>query len=163
MTSPQIRPWIAAGVLAGVLALSGCGAKEEPAASATPTDTPAPAATPATAVPLPAALRGSWKRTMKARDWKPAGGFPAGAWRFDADGKGAVDVYLPKAKTVDFSTQFVAKGHRLTIDSVPVCPGESPAPYKWRASGGKLTLTLAGKDPCKPRAALFGGTWTHAA
>jgi hypothetical protein len=161
MTSKQIRQPVAAGALAGVLALSGCGSKEDAATSPTPTSSPAQTATPEVSAALPGGLRGSWRRTMTARDWRPAGGgFPAGTFRFDADKKGEVSVYFPRTDTVDFSTQFVVTGQHLTIESVPICPGET-ARYTWHASPKALRLTVIGHDACKPRAALFGGTWTR--
>ncbi len=161
MTSQQIRRWAAAGVLAGVVALFGCGSEEDAAKAPTPTGTPAQAATPEPSAALPGGLLGSWKRTMTARDWESGGGgFPSGTWRFDVGANGAVDVYLPHTGTVDFSTQFAVKGHQLTIDSVPVCPGRTGR-YTWHASSRKLGLTVVSDETCKPRAALFGGTWTH--
>jgi hypothetical protein len=161
MMSKQIRQLVAAGVLAGVLALYGCGSKENAATSPTPTSSPAKAATQKISASLPSGLRGSWRRTMKARDWRPAGGgFPAGTFRFDVDKNGEVSVYFPRTDTVDFSTQFVVTGRHLTIESVPICPGQT-ARYKWRASPNELRLTAVGHDACRPRAVLFGGTWTR--
>jgi hypothetical protein len=52
---------------------------------------------------------------------------------------------LPCTETVDFSTEFAPAGAELTIESIPVCPGETGR-YAWH-------------DACAPRAALFGGTW----
>jgi hypothetical protein len=159
MISPPIRAWAASGVLAGALALSGCGSDEETTTAATPTRTPAETATPAAAASLPADLRGSWQRTMTERDWKSAGkGYPLGTWRLDAARDGAVGVYLPRTDAVDFSTEFVASGEQLTIESIPVCPGETGR-YAWHASAKELTLSVVADDACAQRAALFGGTW----
>jgi hypothetical protein len=161
MTSKPIRQLVAAGVLAGVLALYGCGSKEDAATTRTPTSSPAKAAAQETSAALPSGFRGSWRRTMKARDWRPAGGgFPAGTFRFDVDKNGEVNVYFPGTDTVDFSTQFVVTGRHLTIESVPICPGET-ARCTWRESPKALRLTVVGHDACKARAALFGGTWTR--
>jgi hypothetical protein len=159
MTCHPIRQWPAAGALAVIVALPGCGsdkpktaaAKTTPAPAATSMSTPAPSA--------PASLRGHWKRTMTAHDWKAAGGgFPAGTFRLTVDDKGGVDVYFPRTKTVDFSTQFVAAGRRMTVDTVPICPGVKGS-YRWRASARTMTLTVVSDAKCAPRAALFGGTW----
>ena len=159
MTQQPIRRCVASGVLAGALALSACGSGDDTTTAATPTRTPAETATPAAVASLPAGLRGRWERTMKPRDWKDAGsGYPLGTWRFDVGRDGAVGVYLPHTDTVDFETEFVPAGKQLTIESIPVCPGETGR-YAWRASGDELTLTVAGADACAPRAALFGGTW----
>jgi hypothetical protein len=159
MTCHPIRQWPAAGALAVIVAFPGCGS-DTPKTAAAKT-TPAPAATsmstPATSAP--ASLRGHWKRTMTAHDWKAAGGgFPAGTFRLTVDDKGAVDVYFPRTKTVDFSTQFLASGRRMTIDTVPICPGVKGS-YRWRASARTMTLTVVSDAKCAPRAALFGGTW----
>lgn len=161
MTSQQICDRALAGALAGVLALCGCGSDEHAAASATPTSAPAQTATatPTPAAALPASLRGSWKRTMTARDWHSSG-YPVGTFRFAAAKDGAVNVYFPGKSAVDFTPQFMAKGHQLTIDSIPVCPGQT-ATYKWHASGSTLKLTVTDDGGCKPAAALFGGTWTR--
>jgi hypothetical protein len=161
MTSEQIRRWAAAGVLAGALGLYGCGSKDDVAASPTPTGTPTQAATPdPPSAALPAGLRGSWKRTMTAREWRPAGrGYPLGTWRFDVDAHGGVNFYYPRKDTVDFTTELVVTGQQLTVE-MPVCPGQTGR-YKWRASARALKLTLVGRDACLPRAALLGGTWTR--
>jgi hypothetical protein len=164
ITSQQIREWAAAGVLAGALGVCGCGSGEDKtthtaAAASTHTTPPAPA--PAV-VAVPTGLRGSWRRTMHTADWGPGGnGYPVGRWRVDIDRHGAVSVYLPRTDAVDFTTGFAAKGRRLTIASIPVCPGQTGR-YTWRASAGALRLTRVA-DACKARAALFGGTWTRRA
>jgi Rieske Fe-S protein len=104
-------------------------------------------------------MRGSWTRTMRARDWKAAGsGYPVGTWRFDVAKDGGVDVYYPRKTAVDFTTQYSVAGRTLTIDSIPVCPGQTGR-YAWRAAGNTLTLSRAGHDTCVQRVALFGGTW----
>jgi hypothetical protein len=161
MTSLRIREWAAAGFLAGGLALSGCGSDERVASSATHTATPAQTATPKAPAALPGGLRGSWKRTMKARDWRRAGrGYPVGTWRFDVARNGEVGVYYPRTAAVDFTTQFAVSGRRLTIESIPICPGQTGR-YRWRASEGGLRLTVVDDHACKARAALFGGRWTR--
>jgi hypothetical protein len=153
MTSQLTRGWAAAGVLAGVLALPGCGSDPAPATeAATPEET---AAAP------PAGLSGSWTRVMRARDWREAGqGYPLGTYRFDLDGRGGVRVYFPRTDTVDFSTEFAVKGRRLTIGTVPICPGVTGR-FTWRATADVLTLTPVDDHACAARAALFGGTWTR--
>jgi hypothetical protein len=157
MTFQPTREGVAAGVVAGVLALSGCGSDEENTA-ATPTRTAAQTAAPEEAASVPASVRGSWKRTLRARDWEAAGrGYPVGTWRFDVDSEGAVGVYYPRTDTVDFGTQLLVDGKELTIESIPVCPGLEGR-YRWRASARELTLTVV-DDGCAARAALFGGAW----
>jgi hypothetical protein len=160
MTTQPIRGWAAAAVLAGALLGSGCGSDEETAKSATPTraapeETPTPAAS-----PLPAAVRGSWERRMRARDWRKAGeGYQLGVWRLDLKADGAqAGVYLPRTDKVDFNPDVAVKGQELTIDSVPICPGQVGR-YSWRASGSTLTLTVVDDGGCVAAAALFGGTW----
>jgi Rieske Fe-S protein len=96
---------------------------------------------------------------MRARDWRAAGsGYPVGTWRFDVAPDGGVGVYYPRKRSVDFTTQYAVAGRQLTIDSIPVCPGQT-ARYAWRASASTLSLTPVGHDPCVQRVALFGGTW----
>jgi hypothetical protein len=159
MRLEPIRKCAAAIVLTASLAIPGCGAEDEHSAAQPATRSPAQSQTPEQAASVPADLRGSWKRTMRARDWKPAGGgYPLGTWRFDVDAEGAVGVYYPRTDTVDFSTEFVVAGGRLTIESIPVCPGMRGR-YASRATARELTLTVADDDGCTPRAALFGGTW----
>jgi hypothetical protein len=169
MTAHQIREWTATGGVACVLAACGCGSAEQTAtdASSTGTATHAVTTAPASTAPatptaaVPAALRGHWKRTMKDADWGSAGsGFPVGTWRLAVDAHGDVDVYQPGIGDVDFTTKFIADGHRLTIATLPVCPDKTGR-YTWRASSGAMTLTVAADDGCPPRAALFGGTWTR--
>jgi hypothetical protein len=147
MTFPSMSRCVAAAAVAGALALFGCGDDDEQEASA-----------PEDAAAVPADLRGSWKRTMTARDWRPIGGYPTGTWRFDVEADGGVDVYYPRTTTVDFGTQFVVAGGELTIESIPVCPGVEGR-YRWRASAGELTLTVVDDGDCEARAALFGGDW----
>jgi hypothetical protein len=160
MTSQPLRGWAASGVLAGALALSGCGSGDDKASSATPTRTPAQTATSATSTAsLPARMRGSWTRTMRPRDWKPAGsGYPLGTWRLDVPRDGAADVYLPRTDTVDFSPQVAVAEKELTIEDIPVCPGKVTR-YSWRATASELTLTVVDDDDCTQGATLFGGTW----
>jgi hypothetical protein len=165
MTSQRIRGSAAAGVLASVLALAGCGSDSKPEPAAAAKATPDRAATPAkhavSVAALPGRLAGSWKRAMRPRDWGPAGkGYPLGTWRFDLDGHGELGVYLPRTDTVDFTTKFTVKGHRLTIDTIPICPTDTGR-YTWRASAHELTLTVVDDDKCTARAALFGGAWTR--
>jgi hypothetical protein len=142
------------------VALAGCGSDAETASKPTPTraapeETPTPAAS-----PLPAAVRGSWERRMRQRDWAKAGkGYQLGVWRLDlkADGS-AAGVYLPRTDKVDFNPEVAVKGQELTIDSVPICPGQIGR-YSWRASGNTLTLTVVDDGGCVAAAALFGGIW----
>lgn len=161
MTSQQIRACAAAGVLAGGLGICGCGAGD----AAPTTSTAAAASKPARTAPAPVAaalpdgLSGSWRRTMRDRDWEPVGGgFPTGRWRVAVDEHGGASVYQPGIAAADFDTRFVVKGRRLTIAGVPVCPGQKGT-YTWRLGHGSLTLRVV-DDACKPRVALFGGTWT---
>jgi hypothetical protein len=96
---------------------------------------------------------------MTPRDWKLAGrGYPRGTWRLEIDARGAVDVFRPHSDKVDFSTEFGLARNRLTIDSIPICPG-TKGRYTWRATPRELTLTVVDDAGCAPRAALFGGTW----
>ena len=163
MTSQRTSGWAAAGVLAGLVAFPACGTQEAAQTKPEPTRAATQVATPAQqpAAAMPDGLVGSWKRMMRARDWRPAGeGYPVGTWRFHLDRHGQLDVYLPRTDTVDFSTDFVVEGHRLTIDTVPVCPGNTGR-YRWRRSADTLTFTVADDQECTARAALFGGTWTR--
>ena len=162
MTCRAIRGWAASAVVACALVSSGCGSDGETAAKATATPThaaPEETATPA-ASPLPAAMRGSWQRRMRARDWGPAGkGYQLGTWRLDLKPNGRdAGVYLPRTSTVDFSPEVQVKGRQLTIDSVPICPGQKVR-YSWSASADTLTLTVVDDGGCAAAAALFGGTW----
>ena len=79
MTSQQIRSSAAAaaGVVARILALDGCGSGDELATSSAPTRSAT-----ATATPEPtAALLGRWTRRMTARDSRLAGsGYPTGTF-----------------------------------------------------------------------------------
>ncbi len=159
MHSQHMREWAAAGLLAGVLALVGCGSDEDATTSAAATRTPTATATVEAAASFPEEMRGEWKRVMKTKDWG-TDGYPLGAWRFKTDGKGGVSVYIPRTSAVDFTTNFKVDGENLVIDSIPVCPGQTGR-YAWRASGEKLTLTVVDDGGCKPGAALFGGTWTR--
>jgi hypothetical protein len=157
MNWQSIRQWAAAGALAAIVA--ACGSEQAKTTAATATRSPSETATPEPAPSAPAALRGSWKRTMRQRDWKPAGrGYPLGTFRLDIDSTGSMNVYFPHTKTVDFSTEFVATGRRMTIDSIPVCPGVKGR-YNWRASARQMTLSVVSDAHCVPRAALFAGTW----
>lgn len=158
MLTRQIRQWAAAGVVPGVVALCGCGSDPEPATSSASSGV---SATVAPAAALPSGLRGSWRRTMRARDWRPAGGgYPVGTFRLDVAPDGAVSVYFPNVASVDFTTQFAVDGRRLTIETVPVCPTATGS-YRWHASASELRLTVVDDPQCKPRAALFAGTWTR--
>jgi hypothetical protein len=159
MTSQPIRRWAASGLLAGALALCGCGSGDDATTSANAAEGAAETATPLSNAALPDDLRGSWKRTMRPRDWKSVGrGYPLGTWRFDIARDGDLSVWLPRTDEVDFTTTIAVDGDQLTIDSIPICPGETGR-YAWRAAADELTLTVVGDDACKPRAALFGGTW----
>ena len=157
MPERSTRRWAVAGAFA--VTLAACGSE-----ASTPAATPArtAAATPAPAS-VPAGVRGSWQRTVRAADWADAGGgFPVGRWRLDVDSKGAVDVYLPKTTSVDFSTDFAVAADGLTIGGVPLCPG-AKGRYTWHATATRLTLAAADDRDCALKAALFEGTWRRRA
>ena len=172
MTSLPIRAGCATAVAAAIVAIAGCGSGDSDTATAKATSSPAETATAAetatpaaqaapAAAPVPAALRGRWRRTMRARDWKVAGGgLPRGTWRVAIGRRGTMAVYTPRTTSVDFRTELAAEGKKATIGSVPICP-TTTGRYRWKASGRRLTLATV-KDPCAPRDALFGGTWTRA-
>ena len=166
MIPQPIRTGIAAAAAAGLFAIAGCGSGDDTTATAAKaTSSPAPTATPAaateTAAPapaaVPAAMRGRWRRTMRAEDFGNAG-FPIGVWSLDVGRKGATDVYAPRKKTVDFTVQLTVDGRRLTAGEVPIC--SSAGNYTWRATERRLTMAPV-EDTCSPRESLFGGTWTR--
>jgi len=164
MTSHQIRGWAAAGVVAGALVAEGCGSQDEVATSSAATTTATRTPTKTTAkvtAGVPALVRGHFKRRLTDADWKPVGGgFPVGTWRLEVDAAGTVHVFSPGVANPDFNTQFLVKGQALTIDSVPVCPGQTGR-YRWHASAHTLRITLVADRTCEPRVALFDGTWTR--
>jgi len=166
LSSQPIRAGVAAATAAGLFAIAGCGSDEGATATAAKaTSSPAATATPAaatataTAAPaaVPAALRGRWRRTMRAADFGGAG-FPVGVWSMDVGRNGATDVYAPRKKTVDFTVQLTVDGRRLTAGEVPVC--SSAGTYTWRATERRLTMAPV-EDTCSARESLFGGTWTR--
>jgi hypothetical protein len=158
MTSQSIRGWAAAGAVAGVFAISGCGSGET-TVSATPTRAASATSTPEQAAAIPERLTGTWKRTMTPRDWKPVGaGYPLGTWRLDVNRKGELAVTLPRTHKVDFTAAIEVSGARMTIDGVPICPGKRSR-YTWSATARKLELTVVSDDGCAAGATLFGGTW----
>ena len=69
MHSQHMREWAAAGLLAGVLALVGCGSDDDATTSAAATRTPTATATVEAAASFPEEMRGEWKRVMKTKDW----------------------------------------------------------------------------------------------
>ena len=161
MTFPPIRAGIATAAVAGVLAMAGCGSGDDTdTAAAEATRSPAPTATAAAAAaaaepkaaPVPATLRGSWRRVVRST------GLPQGAWRLEIGRKGSTDVYTPRTQTVDFTMQLAVDGRQLTLGPVPICA--STGTYTWRASGRHFTLA-GGKDTCSARTELFEGTWTR--
>jgi hypothetical protein len=147
-------------VLVGLLAVTGCGSGDENVTQTLPRSE-AQAAAHDEAISVPASLRGSWTRRMRARDWEAGEVYPIGTWKLEVNARGDVDVQPPGADTADFSTRFVVAGLKLTIDSVPICPGMKGR-YRWRAAERALRLAVL-EDECGPRVALFGGEWRQAA
>ena len=105
MTSQPIRAGIAAATAAGVFAIAGCGSDDDTTATAAKATALAGADRHARggdrdrrarARPVPAALRGRWRRTMRAADFGTAAAFPLGVWSIDVGRKGATDVYAPR-------------------------------------------------------------------
>src|SRR4051812_27152955 len=168
MTSLPTRVGLAAAVAAGVLAMAGCGSGDDadtatakvtssPAETAPPTETATPAAeaAPATA-PVPAALRGRWGRLMRASDFGSAG-LPLGVWTIDVRRR-AMDVYVPRNKTIDFTMEAKVDDNKLTLGTAPACT--STGSYTWQATKRRLRLTLV-EDTCSARASLFDGAWSR--
>lgn len=126
----------------------------------------------------PAALGGTWTRTVTAADLKkgdsdgpPAGAWKlifdhVGAWHLDPLGSGAVNQYLVAANMIHVYAPIWMAPHGIsrfghTGLGGNDCTAAGPfGSYTWSVDGDTLTLTAA-KEPCGNRRAIWEGTWTR--
>jgi hypothetical protein len=127
----------------------------------------------------PAAIAGTWTRTLTAADAnKATSGQPpptgawkividkVGIWALDPMGSGVVDQYAatPTGGLNAYAPIAIApKGiSRFGATGVGCCECREDGPfgsYTWSTAGDTLTLK-AKKDPCGDRRAIWEGTWT---
>ncbi len=136
------------------------------------------------AVAPPAALAGTWTRTVTDGDVKkatsgeapPAGRWKlvldrVGAWVLDPKGSGVVEAYVATPSTIraiapiqmapfrDGKGGISRFGHHAIGGTV--CREDGPpGTWAWSVAGNELTLTPV-HDPCGDRKAIWEGTWSR--
>lgn len=119
---------------------------------------------------VPAAIAGVWTR-RRGHSHREQGRPAAGRWRARFARDGVVVLQGPgRARTRE---AFSATAGGTLILSGPVnwldrgrdhtalCDHPRPASYRWHAHGSELVLSTRHDSPCRDRAAVLAGTWTH--
>jgi hypothetical protein len=131
----------------------------------------------------PAALAGSWTRTVSDADLRKAGRDPpppggwklvfdrVGAWHLDPFGSGVVNEYDADARVIHVYAPIQmapfsdGKGGVTMFGHHGIggndCNDAGPfGSYRWSVSGNQLTLTAV-RERCGNRRAVWEGTWTR--
>lgn len=117
---------------------------------------------------VPAKLVGMWGRRVTEADVKRANApfIATGRWRLQIAATGALRVFNTPGAVPIMSAHLRIRAGTVTFvrfglasDREAGCP--SPGVYRWRASGGVLTLAKA-KDNCPDRVAILAGKWRRA-
>jgi hypothetical protein len=126
----------------------------------------------------PAALAGTWTRTVTTDDIKKSGPMPpppgrwklifdrAGAWHIDPDQGGVVNQYSARPRVIDvFAPITMApKGvSRFGAHGFGCCDCREDGPfgsYNWSVAENELTLQ-AKQERCPNRRAIWEGVWTR--
>jgi hypothetical protein len=111
----------------------------------------------------PSQIVDTWSRTVTTADARRRGRVATGPWRFEVKSSGAMSLYSGTAKRAVVTGRLTtaANGTLRMVDMRVTGGGRctKPATYRWRMSGGRLVLTVTGKDECGGRAAVLVGTW----
>ena len=113
--------------------------------------------------PAPAALVGSWARTVTQADIRRAGAafVSPGLWRLRIARTGALDVYNTPGDVPIASGRLRSTATKLTFVRFSDSGGEGcprSGIYRWRVSDRRLLLTKL-KDDCAERVAILVGKW----
>jgi hypothetical protein len=123
------------------------------------------------ASPPPAALAGTWKRTLTKAEAGNSG--PSGLWQLTINkigwqfrapgGRGAlVDVAYLSSGTLE-ARGGIATKNRSPQEGNPWCEEPfQPVRYRWSITGSSLKLTLAGPKRCDGQSDIWAGDWTRA-
>ena len=124
----------------------------------------------ATAPAVPAALVGSWSRTVAASDFIAPDNTPTGVWKIDVESNGLIKMGDPTGNGQYEAFTATATGIDLagTVNWLApadeqggFCDPERPNDYTWQVSGSSLTLASPDDSTvCDDRYAVFHGTWT---
>ena len=132
------------GLVACVLALTGCGGSDNGVTEAS-----------ATANVVPAELVGTYERTIAAGQ-----SLPAGVWKLAIGPVGELFL-VPPGETGFFNSPITVDGDQLEIPADPEsgCTGAGTYTYKTASPrpGGELTLAVVSDDLCPDRASLLSG------
>ena len=116
----------------------------------------------------PAAISGKWTRTVTQADVRRRGLAATGPWRLELQTTGTMRLFNSSTKkaigtgrattvsagTLKMLTLLVVGGGR--------CAKEEEATYRYNATGGRLVLSVVGRDKCPGRATVLVGTWRRA-
>jgi hypothetical protein len=121
---------------------------------------PGPAASRSDAAP--AAIVGTWSRTVTEADAKRRGQVATGPWRFEVKASGAMSLFNSSSKRAIVTGRLTAgPSGTLKMVNLLVTGGgrcTEQATYRWRLTGSRLALSTAA-DKCPGRAAVLVGTW----
>jgi transposase InsO family protein len=113
----------------------------------------------------PAAMVGTWSRTVTKADVARRGTVATGPWRFELKLSGALRLFN-RSSTKPVATGRLTAGPSGTVkmlDLTVVGGGRctEDVTYRWRLAAGRLTFSTAA-DKCSGRATVLVGTWRRA-
>ncbi len=122
------------------------------------------------AQPPPAALAGSWKRTLPKAE---AGQEAAGTWRLVVDKVGwrfvdpgrtgsLVDVGYLSPGLIEARGGIATTNHSPQENNNWCTEPFQPVRYRWTVESNMLTLALAGPKRCDGQSTVWAGEWTRA-
>src|SRR5688572_7963522 len=109
----------------------------------------------------PAAISGTWARTVTQADVKRRGLAATGPWRLELKTIGTMRLFNSSAKKpigtgrVMTGTTGTLKMLNLLVVGGGRCAKEEVATYRYSLSGGKLVLSVTGRDKCPGRATVL--------
>ena len=114
----------------------------------------------------PAAISGTWTRTVTQADVKRRGLAATGPWRLELKTVGTMRLFNNSTKKA-IGTGRVTTGGSGTLKMLNLlvvgggrCAKEEEATYRYSVSGGKLVLSVTGpRDKCPGRATVLVGSW----
>ena len=123
-----------------------------------------PAGVSARADATPSTITGTWTRTVTQADVKRRGLAATGPWRLELKSAGTMRLFNNSTKKAIGTGKVTAGPGTLKMVNLLVigggrCAKEEETTYRYSLTGGKLVLSVNGRDKCPGRATVLVGTW----